>query len=40
MAVRSVEVRMLAGMSETEQSDAFRALRSMVHSLRGGNGGA
>ncbi|ARX81045.1 MULTISPECIES: MarR family winged helix-turn-helix transcriptional regulator [Streptomyces] len=40
VAVRSVEVRMLAGMSETEQSDAFRALRSMVHSLRGGNGGA
>ncbi|MFD9883038.1 MarR family winged helix-turn-helix transcriptional regulator [Streptomyces alboflavus] len=40
VAVRSVEVRMLAGMSETEQSDAFRALRSMVHSLRDGNGGA
>lgn len=40
VAVRAVEVRMLAGMSETEQSDAFRALRSMVHSLRDGNGGA
>ncbi|WP_405656356.1 MarR family winged helix-turn-helix transcriptional regulator [Streptomyces sp. RK9] len=40
VAVRSVEVRMLAGMSETEQADAFRALRSMVHSLRDGNGGA
>jgi len=33
-AVGSVEVRMLAGMTETEQSDAFRALQSMVRSLR------
>ncbi|MFB9923333.1 MarR family winged helix-turn-helix transcriptional regulator [Amycolatopsis halotolerans] len=33
-AVRSVEVRMLDGLSETEQSDAFRILRSMVDSLR------
>ncbi|MFI2114031.1 MarR family winged helix-turn-helix transcriptional regulator [Streptomyces rubiginosohelvolus] len=34
-AVRSVEVRMLAGMTETEQESAFRTLRSMIHSLRG-----
>jgi len=41
VAVRSVEVRMLAGLTETEQSDAFRILRSMVQSLRGtGNYGA
>lgn len=33
-AVRSVEVRMLAGMSADEQTAAFRALRSMVRSLR------
>ena len=37
-AVRSVELRMLAGMTETEQSEAFRILRRMVHSLRDGNG--
>ncbi|MFJ2960476.1 MarR family transcriptional regulator [Streptomyces sp. NBC_00669] len=37
VAVRSVEVRMLAGMSETEQSDAFRILRGMVRSLRDGD---
>ena len=35
VAVRSVEVRMLAGMTETEQSGAFRILQSMIHSLRG-----
>ncbi|WP_432062999.1 MarR family winged helix-turn-helix transcriptional regulator [Streptomyces sp. S1] len=35
-AVRSVEVRMLSGMSGAEQADAFRALRSMVRSLRDG----
>ncbi|MFD4592449.1 MarR family winged helix-turn-helix transcriptional regulator [Streptomyces rubiginosohelvolus] len=34
-AVRAVEVRMLAGMTENEQESAFRALRSMIHSLRG-----
>ncbi|MFJ4903767.1 MarR family winged helix-turn-helix transcriptional regulator [Streptomyces sp. NPDC088727] len=34
VAVRSVEVRMLAGMTEDEQSGAFRILRSMVRSLR------
>jgi DNA-binding MarR family transcriptional regulator len=33
-AVRSVEVRMLAGLTGAEQSDAFRLLRSMVRSLR------
>ena len=37
VAVRSVEVRMLAGLTGTEQSDAFRILRGMIHSLRGGN---
>lgn len=39
MAVRSVEVRMLAGMTEAERSSAFRSLRSMIHSLRDGNDG-
>jgi DNA-binding MarR family transcriptional regulator len=38
-AVRSVEVRMLAGLSETEQSAAFRILHCMVDSLRQGNDG-
>ncbi|GAS99447.1 MarR family transcriptional regulator [Mycolicibacterium canariasense] len=33
-AVRSVEVRMLAGLSEAEQASAFRILQSMIHSLR------
>ncbi|WP_371776493.1 MarR family winged helix-turn-helix transcriptional regulator [Streptomyces sp. NBC_01438] len=37
VAVRSVEVRMLAGMTEDEQSGAFRILRSMVRSLRDGD---
>ncbi|MFI1753616.1 MarR family winged helix-turn-helix transcriptional regulator [Streptomyces sp. NPDC020571] len=37
-AVRSVEVRMLAGMTEAEQASAFRSLRSMIHSLRDGDG--
>ncbi|WP_237771242.1 hypothetical protein [Kribbella sp. ALI-6-A] len=36
-AVRSVEVRMLAGLTETERSDALRILRSMIHSLRDGD---
>jgi DNA-binding MarR family transcriptional regulator len=35
-AVRSVETRMLAGLTETERSNAFRILRRMVHSLRDG----
>jgi DNA-binding MarR family transcriptional regulator len=34
VAVRSVEVRMLAGMTSAEQSAAFGALRSMIDSLR------
>ncbi|WP_413755409.1 MarR family winged helix-turn-helix transcriptional regulator [Streptomyces sp. MMBL 11-3] len=34
-AVRSVEVRMLSGMTETERSAAFRSLQSMIRSLRG-----
>ncbi|WP_194763585.1 MarR family winged helix-turn-helix transcriptional regulator [Microbacterium sp. UFMG61] len=33
-AVRSVEVRMLSGMTDAEQEAALRALRSMVSSLR------
>ncbi len=33
-AVRSVEVRMLAGLSQHERSQAFTTLRSMVQSLR------
>ncbi|MER6164411.1 MarR family winged helix-turn-helix transcriptional regulator [Streptomyces violaceorubidus] len=38
-AVRSVEVRMLSGMTEAEQSSAFRSLRSMVRALRDGDDG-
>lgn len=34
VAVRSVEVRMLAGLTQAEQSAAFRILRSMIESLR------
>ena len=34
VAVRAVELRMLTGLSESEQSDAFRILRGMIHSLR------
>lgn len=37
VAVRSVEVRMLGGMTEIERSDALRALRSMIGSLRDGS---
>ncbi len=33
-AVRSVEVRMLSGLTEAEQSAAFTILQSMVRSLR------
>ncbi|GAA2745166.1 MarR family transcriptional regulator [Terrabacter aerolatus] len=36
VAVRSVEERMLAGLSETERSEAFRVLQSMTRSLRAG----
>ncbi|WUT01617.1 MarR family transcriptional regulator (plasmid) [Streptomyces sp. NBC_00708] len=39
-AVRSVEVRMLAGMTEAERSGALRILRSMIDSLRDRNGDA
>jgi DNA-binding MarR family transcriptional regulator len=38
VAVRSVEARMLSGMTEDERSMAFKLLRSMVHSLRDGDG--
>jgi DNA-binding MarR family transcriptional regulator len=40
VAVRSVEVRMLSGMTREEQSDALRILRGMVRALResGGEG--
>ncbi|KQR51812.1 MarR family transcriptional regulator [Leifsonia sp. Leaf336] len=37
-AVRGVELRMLAGMTDTEQADALRSLQSMVRALRGENG--
>jgi DNA-binding MarR family transcriptional regulator len=33
-AVRAVELRMVAGLSEAERSDALRILRSMIVSLR------
>ena len=33
-AVRSVELRMLSGMTPTEQEQALRILRSMIRSLR------
>jgi DNA-binding MarR family transcriptional regulator len=36
-AVRSVEVRMLTGLTEAERSDAFRVLQSMIRSLRDGD---
>jgi DNA-binding MarR family transcriptional regulator len=39
-AVRQVEIRMLADLTEAEQSDAFRMLQTMARSLRDGNGGA
>ena len=35
-AVRSVELRMLSGMTEAEQAGALRILRSMVDALRDG----
>ncbi|HEY2058595.1 MAG TPA: MarR family transcriptional regulator [Amycolatopsis sp.] len=40
VAVRSVEVRMLGGLTDAEQSGAFRILQSMIHSLRDGGDGA
>lgn len=36
VAVRSVETRMLGGMTDAEQASAFSALQSMVRSLRAG----
>lgn len=36
-AVRSVEVKMLAGLTQVEQLDAFRVLHSMIESLRDGH---
>jgi DNA-binding MarR family transcriptional regulator len=33
-AVRSVEVRMLTGLTDADRATAFRILRSMIHSLR------
>ena len=39
-AVRSVEVRMLAGLTGVEQSAAFRILQTMIHSLRAENDGS
>ena len=33
-AVRSVELRMLSGLSQNEQADAFRILQSMIRGLR------
>jgi DNA-binding MarR family transcriptional regulator len=39
-AVRSVEVRMLAGLTEAEQASTFRSLQTMSRSLRDGGDGA
>lgn len=39
-AVRSVEARMLADLTEAEQSDAFRILQRMIRSLRDDDGDA
>lgn len=36
-AVRSVELRMLAGLPEADQAATFRTLQGMVRSLRDGN---
>lgn len=38
VAVRSVEVRMLSGMTQEEQAGADKILRSMIHSLRNDDG--
>lgn len=35
-AVRSVEIRMLAGLTEADQAEALRILHSMIHALRSG----
>jgi DNA-binding MarR family transcriptional regulator len=39
-AVRSIELRMLAGMTKTEQAAAFQILQSMIQSLRDDNDSA
>ncbi|MEU6227024.1 MarR family transcriptional regulator [Streptomyces sp. NPDC047042] len=39
-AVRSVELRMLSGMTEAERAGAFRIMKSMIRSLRDDNEGA
>ncbi|SFF63335.1 DNA-binding transcriptional regulator, MarR family [Actinacidiphila alni] len=39
-AVRSVELRMLSGLTEPEQTAAFGILGSMIHSLRDGGDAA
>ncbi|NUS30509.1 MAG: MarR family transcriptional regulator [Streptomyces sp.] len=39
-AVRSVEARMLGGLTDAEQAQAFRILQGMVRSLRGDGAGA
>ena len=38
VAVRSVEIRMLAGLTDDERTAATGILQSMVRSLRGGDG--
>jgi DNA-binding MarR family transcriptional regulator len=40
VAVRSVELRMLTGLTEAEQSHTFRILQRMIRSLRDGGDGA
>ncbi|MEO5749022.1 MAG: MarR family transcriptional regulator [Ornithinibacter sp.] len=40
VAVRSVEVRMLAGLTAAERSTAFRILQNMTHSLHERSDGA
>ena len=40
VAVRAVEVRMLSGMTNTDQSEAFRILQTMTRNLRGGTDGS
>jgi DNA-binding MarR family transcriptional regulator len=37
VAVRSIENRMLDGMTQDEQSGAFKILQNMIHSLRDDN---
>jgi DNA-binding MarR family transcriptional regulator len=39
VAVRSIEIRMLGGLTEAEQSGAFTILQSMIHSLSDDNEG-